>query len=371
MKKHHFHFYFWISSIFTFSLISCSRNAEIAKEDKTEYFSDKYADSTFLSPKIFKTFFLNEYDFSHLKESNNSNTVTYFFKHVSNDGKRIRTAVKYKNINAEIDDRLNAYLIVEGPVAFSNGKQDEMKNFLLIVNGQLAGNVNLFDLKLRESRINFIKPGEYKNISISSFLRITPSSMNIVAKMALPCGGMEPVCTDYYWVEYDTQTGVVVSVSYLYTKCEECNKEGGGGSPSVEESCNTEELNSDLYETSLDVISYDVAQTVDKRTRQYKWEFARDWFYSYYSTEQGTHKKVGNQWHWEKFEHLGVSMSGFGLGVSTSIDQHNGTPYILTNTLAYMKLDYQVVRSIICTGFPVYNKISDTENSPEYNSNVN
>lgn len=371
MKTNHIPWSRFAIVLFVFFL-SCARNRDTLTEKEKLVVPDKFADSSILSLKIFSTFFTGRYDYSHVK-STALHPYSFFIKNISADGKRIRTAMRYINKDKEIDDKLNAYMVDESAADFLADKESTDKRFLVIVNGKLDQQQDLFQLNLKEGRINFLKEKEVYKSDRAAFLRYVPAATNSTARAALPCMNMQPVCTDYYWIEYDPLTGLVYSVTYLYTHCEPCNEAGGGsgGLAPEDEGCNRDALDAEFNTTSLDIGTVNVSQTQDRRTRQYKWKFGSDWFYNYYSVEQGTHKKVGNEWHWERLEHLSVSMSGFSLGVSTSIDQHNGTPYFLSNTTAFMKLSYQITRSVFCDKFPVYKKLFKTSNSPTWDSNQN
>ncbi|GEM_PF-2879364 len=374
MKTHHYNFSFWISFIFILFLISCSRNNEIATKEKTTHRIDNYADSILLSPKIFKTFFTSEYDFSHVKQTSKPKDLAYLIKTVSSDGKSIRTAIKYKNKQIELDDKLNAYLIVEGSIESSIEKKAEMKRFLLIINGSLPQDINLFSLNLNANNVNYIDIKKENKISKSSFLRITSSTKSTASKLALPCGNMDPVCIDYYWIEYDSETGEIYSETYLYTFCEDCNESGGGGGGTIgeeDETCNNSDLDAEIYETSITRNSFLQNQNTTKRKMQYTWQFAYDGSFDYYSTEQGTHKKVGNEWHWESLEHLNTDMEGFSFGITTTIENVSATGMIHSARMAYMDFRCQIRRYLVCKGFPINKKFTKSSYSPVWDSNVN
>ncbi|MDB5211024.1 MAG: hypothetical protein JWQ30_1851 [Sediminibacterium sp.] len=48
-------------------------------------------------------------------------------------------------------------------------------------------------------------------------------------------GGTTTICTEYYWITYDPETGAIYSADYLYTECIEYSDGGSSGGGSGEE----------------------------------------------------------------------------------------------------------------------------------------
>lgn len=166
----------------------------------------------------------------------------------------------------------------------------------------------------------------------------------------------EPGCTDWYWIEYDTATGMIYSVDYLYTTCEEGSGGGGGQTSNSQLSCELEvedEINQDTYSLSeLQNVS-ETESTPVTRKRAYPWKIYTGLTWHIKSHEIGEHQysySLG-KWEWVSFTHSSTSFSGFWAGGNISCTVNSAVPSVYSQ-YAGMHLDYTVKFAFTCDDKP-------------------
>ncbi|QPH38922.1 hypothetical protein [Pedobacter endophyticus] len=148
-------------------------------------------------------------------------------------------------------------------------------------------------------------------------------------------GSHNPACDAVYLFVWETYTGRLISQTWLYDTCDEED----GAEPPTGEPQQEEELD---CKDAQDALSVDIAgensliepepgtETGATRNYIYQWMFLRNSFglYTWKSTERGYHKKVGDEWQWDRLEHLSVGMDGMTPGAEVTINN-----FILQPTL--------------------------------------
>ena len=178
-------------------------------------------------------------------------------------------------------------------------------------------------------------------------------------------GGDGTVCIEWYWEEWDAETGQLYSSEYLYTTCyNACDHGGGGDNGGTLGQCYDEESNIDYNSYAIgDKISTVVcAQSGATRTKCYKWrsfKFSNGVFSLYVvSNEKGEQLGIGtNTWEFSTFSHISNSFEGTSIGYTTTLSGEDNTPSIYTNQtnkdMASMYLTYNVKAEGDCGGIPI------------------
>jgi hypothetical protein len=165
----------------------------------------------------------------------------------------------------------------------------------------------------------------------------------------------EPGCTNWYWIEYDTATGMINSIEYLYTTCNEESGGGGGQASNVQLACEElkeEEIDATYSTSELSSISQTSATSIT-RTRAYSWKIYSGLTWQIKSHEIGKHEysNTSNKWEWVSLTHSNTSISGFWFGgnISCSINSAVSSIY---NQYAGMALNYNVAFTFTCDDKP-------------------
>jgi len=92
----------------------------------------------------------------------------------------------------------------------------------------------------------FTPKGEYVSGYLYKNGQLVPSSASTAQQQnsnnsTLKTNSVEAQCTDYYWEVYNTDTGAIVSLTYMYTLCgsDDGGGGGGGGAPAVNQCPNS------------------------------------------------------------------------------------------------------------------------------------
>ncbi|WP_025145393.1 hypothetical protein [Pedobacter jeongneungensis] len=127
-------------------------------------------------------------------------------------------------------------------------------------------------------------------------------------------------CEPVYLYIYDKQTGRIISQTWLYDACEdqtdpEATNPNPPSEPDVDPCENDKAVDALSYELAGDnnlIVLDNEAAGGTTRSMIYRWVFLRNslHLWSYESTERGFHKKVGEEWQWDRLEHLGEGLSG-------------------------------------------------------------
>lgn len=168
--------------------------------------------------------------------------------------------------------------------------------------------------------------------------------------------GIEGKCDPVYLIIWDRLTGRVLSQTWLFDDCAEEDgaiipQEPETGGESEEEDCSKagDAVQMDVVGENNLIEPEPGTETVDSRNYIYQWVFLRNIFgwWSYKSTERGYHKKVGDEWQWDKLEHLNEGMQG--ISPATEITVSN---FILQPTIgkyyATAKAYFNVKAKILC-----------------------
>lgn len=160
-------------------------------------------------------------------------------------------------------------------------------------------------------------------------------------------------CTDYYWVDYNSETGEIYSAEYAFTSC--LNNGGGGGSAMAQEQVVCQQsAQSDIsgtYSTSegLDVTAVETLPLT--RKRNYRWKFYEGLSWNASSLEVGKHEYRSSdcKWFWVSLAHNSVAINGFWAPGTISCTVNNAIPSVY-DQYAGMELDYTIKFQFVCKG---------------------
>lgn len=178
------------------------------------------------------------------------NTVVQFAR--QGDTRRELVPVKTEN-----QHDLHVYSITE-----KTGKGDLLHSGYLVAKEIPGAGTDLFAIPLGKGKIHYFhdRPGERAGLILKT--KEAEYAFEDMAGRAMPCDALEPVCTDWYWITWNEDTGEIISELYLYTVCQDpCGAAGVGGTGGSEQGeCNLscaaarEVLNAVTY-TLLDEVS--------------------------------------------------------------------------------------------------------------------
>lgn len=180
----------------------------------------------------------------------------------------------------------------------------------------------------------------------------------------------DPICIDWYWIEWDVNTGQVIEQSYLYTTCTDgCDTGGGGTGGDPDYACFVA-----CQEEGIMVVSsmeaYAGAETFTVSTintlqkyKNPKWEILKNDFgnFKIWSQETGVVELIDpdeNKWQWVSLVHTGMSLTGqTPPAVQVTYSQGTGTPSFVPGAqnilYAGMEVDFTVTTAFVCTSCPV------------------
>jgi hypothetical protein len=171
-------------------------------------------------------------------------------------------------------------------------------------------------------------------------------------------------CIDWYWIDYDPETGVIVAVTYLYSTGD-CDNAGGGdgGTPQELDPCQEE------YETFATLLSdranvssaKECEEVVDietfKKYKKIKWTCLKNVSWILSSKEIGIVELVSGNWRWVSLTHDDIALTGIPVGGTVTPNKGTGTPNFVegNNNIKYasMDLDFDVTykpNSFNCNG---------------------
>ena len=183
---------------------------------------------------------------------------------------------------------------------------------------------------------------------------------------------VDPICIDWYYIEWDVNTGQLIEENYLYTTCTDgCNTGGGGGGTGEDPdnvcfSACVAEANgviNDMQAAGGDE-QYMIADIDNLRKyKNPKWQILRNDFgnFKLWSQETGIIELIDpseNKWQWVSLVHTGMSLTGqTPPAVAVSYSQGTGTPSFVPGTqnilYAGMEVDFSVTVAFVCSSCPV------------------
>jgi hypothetical protein len=117
----------------------------------------------------------------------------------------------------------------------------------------------------------------------------------------------EEECWDWYWVEYDPETGIIYSITYLFTSCSGGGGGGGGGPEEPEEQCEDGLAGISTASSIISIIEDEDGSGSGAPTRKRKvlWKCVngKNGVWSVNSLEKGDHafSYAHNQWEFVDF----------------------------------------------------------------------
>lgn len=134
--------------------------------------------------------------------------------------------------NDNSTSKVKKYMLME-----ENLITQEIRQCNVISLKDIPGSVNLFAIPWKKEEVIYYRDPKAKLISSNIKSKIVLKYQNIITDLdnelgRLPAcdnGGTQPVCIDWYWTEYNTDTGEIISETYISTTCyDPCTETGGG-----------------------------------------------------------------------------------------------------------------------------------------------
>jgi len=238
----------------------------------------------------------------------------------------------------------------------------------LVSRKQLSPGADLFSLNI-EGKNNLVFLDEGTKSKSNNKAKLIGKQEGISLDMSAPvllnppptCDNPEQVCTEWYWITYNAETGQVIDEEYLYTTCiESC--EGGGGGTNTGEAEECPQLTMTPASSKISVTT--CGSGSNTRTKCYVWKIytvSGGPIPSYWvSNEQGTQSLIsGSTWQFDGFTHQSVGKMGTEILYSFSVNNVSAVPSLIKsgsvtyNDRAQMHLTFDISVSAVCDGLPV------------------
>ena len=202
----------------------------------------------------------------------------------------------------------------------TSGKSDIADGIFLQYSLKHNRNVGGFSIKNGKIEGNrYIAQQRIVSLNNSTGLKTNTRASNSSNKLMGRYGTSN--CEPVYLIIWDRQTGRVISQTWLYDACEDetdpevTNPATPPSDPELDPCASDDAANGLGYDLAGDNNMIELEKEAPggkTRSMIYRWMFLKNSFslWSYMSTERGFHKKVGEEWQWDRLEHLGEGLQG-------------------------------------------------------------
>lgn len=240
------------------------------------------------------------------------------------------------------------------------------RSLQLVSKEKLNPGIDLFSISM-EGKNNLvfldkkIESKYNKNIKIIGKQKGTSYDISLQRNPPPICENPEQICTEWYWIVYNTQTGQIIDEEYLYTTCAlSCEQGGGGGGTGEATECPPISMTPASSKISVTTCG----SGANSRTKCYVWKIytvSGGTIPSYWvSNEQGTQSLIGGGlWQFDGFTHQSVNKIGTELLYSSAVNNVSAVSSLIKsgsltyNDRAQMHLTFDLSVSAICDGLPV------------------